>query len=161
MNSGSLAEVWSQVLQLLPEYMLPTSIARVSAMPLTGNGKLHAKKLADSMLESRGRPTRAVPEVQSVGVSAANSSSIDSIDSKRSGRPDIQHHLIQIWTELFAKPVAADDNFFDLGGNSLFAVRMSSRLRQRGLPSLHPRDLYTHQTIARLSAVLVADADGA
>jgi len=75
-------------------------------------------------------------------------------DRGASDRPDIERHLVEIWTELFARPIGPEDNFFDVGGNSLFAIRLSSKLRQRGLPAINPRDLYMHQTIARLSPVL-------
>lgn len=147
MNEGSLRDVWSQAMQLLPEYMLPSSIARVSSMPLTHNGKLNTKKLSDNILEKCGMPGRG-----------AQVESAQAIDGAAAGSPDIERHLVEIWSELFARPIQPEDNFFDVGGNSLFAVRLSSKLRQRGLPSLHPRDLYVHQTIARLSPVLAQHA---
>jgi hypothetical protein len=143
MNQGSLHDVWSRAMQLLPEYMLPSSIARVSSMPLTRNGKLNARQLPDKIHEKSAMPGWEA-EVESAAAS----------DGDTVGHPEIERHLVEIWTELFAKPIRPEDNFFDVGGNSLFAIRLSSRLRQRGLPGLHPRDLYVHQTIARLSPVL-------
>jgi aryl carrier-like protein len=47
--------------------------------------------------------------------------------------------------------VGLDDDFFELGGNSLFAVRVSAALRARGLPSLPLRDLYRTPTIRALT----------
>jgi amino acid adenylation domain-containing protein len=143
MSQGSLRDVWTRAMQLLPEYMLPSSIARVSSMPLTRNGKLNPKQLPDKILEKSALPGGNA-EVASTTANNANTAA----------HPDIERHLVEIWTELFAKPIRPEDNFFDVGGNSLFAIRLSTRLRQRGLPGLHLRDLYVHQTIARLSPVI-------
>ena len=146
MKEGSLRDVWSQAMQLLPEYMLPSSLARVSSMPLTNNGKLNTRKLSDRILEKAGRPAPGA-ELPNLPVASPE-------NRGASDRPDIERHLVEIWTELFARPIGPEDNFFDVGGNSLFAIRLSSKLRQRGLPAINPRDLYMHQTIARLSPVL-------
>jgi amino acid adenylation domain-containing protein len=143
LNEGGLSEVWSQAMQLLPEYMLPASIARVSSMPLTANGKLNPKSLLERIVEKSSRPGQSAP------LDEANVTHDNTV-----GSAEIERHLIELWTELFGRPVGPDDNFFDMGGNSLFAIRFASKLRQRGLPGLHPRDLYTQQTIARLTPVL-------
>ncbi|MGW1674138.1 phosphopantetheine-binding protein [Streptomyces sp. NPDC002324] len=45
------------------------------------------------------------------------------------------------------RAVGRDDDFFELGGNTLFAVRIGAALRSRGLPSLRLRELYRHPTI--------------
>ncbi|MFF3612809.1 phosphopantetheine-binding protein [Streptomyces sp. NPDC002580] len=44
-----------------------------------------------------------------------------------------------------------DDDFFELGGNSLFAVRVSAAPRARGLASVPLRDLYRTPTIRALT----------
>lgn len=56
-------------------------------------------------------------------------------------------------------PVGLDDDFFELGGNSLFAVRIGAALRARGLPSLRLRELYRHPTI-RATVRSLAPSDG-
>jgi len=48
--------------------------------------------------------------------------------------------------------VSRDDNFFDVGGNSILAMRMIARAHEAGL-RLTPRQLWTHQTIAELATV--------
>lgn len=55
--------------------------------------------------------------------------------------------LTEIWSEILGVPVGPDDDFFELGGNSLFAVRIGAALRARGLPSLRLRELYRNPTI--------------
>lgn len=44
-------------------------------------------------------------------------------------------------------PVGPDDDFFELGGNSLYAVRIAAALRARGLPSVRLRELYRNPTV--------------
>lgn len=57
-----------------------------------------------------------------------------------------------IWQDVLGREISVDDNFFDLGGNSLLAVRIASAMRGQGLPPLPMRELYTHQTIRKLVA---------
>lgn len=59
--------------------------------------------------------------------------------------------------EILGVRVGPDDNFFELGGNSLYAIRVGTALRERGLPALSMRLLYTHPTVHALS---LAMADG-
>lgn len=143
MEEDDLRGLWAQAVQWLPGYMLPSSIARVSTMPLTGNGKLHVKKLEGLVVARMGAAERIVAP----GHVAAEAQS-------ESHAGSVEHHLREIWSEIFAQPVAADDNFFDLGGNSLLAIRMSARLRDRGLPGMSLRDLYVHQTVSGLAFAL-------
>lgn len=51
-------------------------------------------------------------------------------------------------------PVDPDDDFFELGGNSLSAVRIGAALRARGLPSLRLRELFRHPTVRATVASL-------
>ena len=71
------------------------------------------------------------------------------------GRPDTdtEQWLATTWQELLGLPrVAADDNFFDLGGNSLHATQVVARVRDRLGLDLPVRDLFTHQTLDALAA---------
>ncbi|GAQ60054.1 gramicidin S synthase 2 [Streptomyces scabiei] len=52
-----------------------------------------------------------------------------------------------------------DDDFFELGGNSLFAVRIAAVMRAQGLPSLRMRELYRRPTI-RGTVNSLATSDG-
>jgi aryl carrier-like protein len=63
-----------------------------------------------------------------------------------------------VWESVLGTPVGPDDNFFLLGGNSLYAVRVAAAMRERGLPAVPLRELFTNPTIRRLAAV-VAEAD--
>ena len=66
-------------------------------------------------------------------------------------------YLRQVWKELLHADVAADDNFFALGGNSMLAVQMSSRVaRETG--ARIPLMRLTVQTLAQVAAELPAVA---
>ena len=92
--------------QRLPEFMIPSRFVRLDALPLTANGKLDRRALpkADS-----GRPELAVTYAAPVGAT--------------------ERALCTLFAELCAiDTVGRDDNFFDLGGNSLLAVRAVSHI---------------------------------
>ncbi|MYS27310.1 non-ribosomal peptide synthetase, partial [Streptomyces sp. SID7804] len=60
--------------------------------------------------------------------------------------------LLEVWREVLGVPVGPDDNFFDLGGNSLLAMRVGAALRRRGGHTVAMRDLYLRPTIRQLAA---------
>ncbi|MER5891099.1 phosphopantetheine-binding protein, partial [Streptomyces sp. NPDC001941] len=62
--------------------------------------------------------------------------------------------LAEVWQAVLGVPVGPDDSFFELGGNSLYAVRLAAAMRERGLPALPLRELYLNPTVNRLAAVL-------
>jgi len=90
----------------LPHYMVPSDFVRLDAMPLSANGKIDRKKLPEpdgSALHESAyvAPTNPTEEL-----------------------------LAEIWQEVLeVKRVGIRDNFFDMGGHSLLAVRVLSRVR--------------------------------
>ncbi|MFC8863793.1 non-ribosomal peptide synthetase [[Kitasatospora] papulosa] len=115
---------------LLPGHMVPSTVTAVDALPLTTNGKLDTARLPAPSRSS------AAPRQPAAGSGAA------------AGLPEA---LLEIWATVLGTPVGLDDDFFELGGNSLFAVRVSAALRARDLPSLPLRDLYRTPTIRALT----------
>ncbi|GAA3776475.1 hypothetical protein GCM10022403_009090 [Streptomyces coacervatus] len=135
---GNPAGVRERAAGILPEYMLPATVTALDALPLTANGKLDAAKLpAPAVLRPPRRDTApAAPAADDLTVS-----------------------LTEIWSDVLGVPVDPDDDFFELGGNSLFAVRIGAALRARGLPSLRLRELYRHPTVRETVASLRAGQD--
>ena len=99
----------------LPEYMVPSAIVVLDRFPLTANGKVDRKSLP--------APARASAEVGST-----SAVSRDSLDLQ----------MIKLWEKVLnVRPIGLRDNFFDLGGSSLVAVRLFSEMRKlfgRGFP---------------------------
>jgi non-ribosomal peptide synthase protein (TIGR01720 family) len=83
----------------------------------------------------------------------------------QAAKTDRERALAAVWQEILnVEEVGVHDSFFELGGDSLLAIRMVSRARDAGI-ALTPRQVVEHRTIARLAAAagavpLVAEAQG-
>ncbi|WNG56955.1 amino acid adenylation domain-containing protein [Archangium gephyra] len=118
--------------QRLPEHMVPAVIVLLETLPLTPNGKVDRKALP-------------APDSQRAGFGA-------SYVAPESG---LEQSLAAIWAEVLQlERVGADDNFFDVGGNSLLlqAVHMKvEALVGRTLPMV---ELFQFSTVRTLAAQL-------
>jgi acyl-coenzyme A synthetase/AMP-(fatty) acid ligase len=132
LDGGDPDAVRRRASELLPAYMLPATVTAVPALPLTGNGKLDVARL----------PPPAAPAPAPAAVAPGDR---------------LSAALTEVWESVLGTPVGPDDNFFLLGGNSLYAVRVAAAMRERGLPAVPLRELFTHPTVRRLAAV-VAEA---
>ena len=102
-----LDEVRAFLLESLPDYMVPAVMMVIESMPLSPNGKLDR---------------RALPEPQ------ASRSGLSS--EYASPRTPLEEQLVEIFKELLGLDrVGIHDNFFQLGGHSLQAIRLISRIR--------------------------------
>jgi amino acid adenylation domain-containing protein len=112
----------------LPDYMVPAAIVVLPALPLTPNGKLDR---------------RALP---------APDFTPQSIRAPRTPQEEI---LASLFAEILHLPqVGIDDNFFDLGGDSISSIQLVSRARKAGL-LITPRSIFQHQNVAALATVAV------
>jgi len=121
----------------LPAHMIP-DLVRLTRIPLTPTGKLDRKALPEPVFgvaEAGGRPPATPNEVMTAAAIA-----------EIVGRPKIY----------------ADQSFFDLGGNSLSATRLSARIAALSGHRLGVRAVFEHPTPAGLAALLdAADRAGA
>jgi len=114
----------------LPDYMIPSCFINLEALPLTTNGKVDRKALAQQ--------TR--PEIPNRSFLAA--------------RTLTEKTLAGIWAEVFKlDAVSVNDNFFDLGGDSILGTLILARASRAGL-KVSPTQLFEHQTIAELCNVI-------
>ncbi|SEF24420.1 amino acid adenylation domain-containing protein [Amycolatopsis pretoriensis] len=126
---GATSGVRKRAAEILPDYMVPTSVTALDSLPLTTNGKLDAAKLP-------------APETPAIPVEAP------------ADGDDLASRMREVWGSVLGVPVGLDDDFFELGGNSLFAVRIGARMREGGLPPLQLRELYRHPTIRSVVSAL-------
>ncbi|WP_079195520.1 non-ribosomal peptide synthetase [Streptomyces acidiscabies] len=125
---GNARAVRERAANLLPDHMLPATVTALETLPLTPNGKLDQAALPAPHPAS---PTPPTPSTDTLA-----------------------DRLRAIWTDVLGTPVGLDDDFFELGGNSLSAVRITAALRAAGLPAPRLRDLYRHPTVRATAASL-------
>ena len=136
LRSGDVAAVRRHAAQWLPEHMRPATVTAMAALPLTHNGKLDVARLP--------APEAAAPDVP------ARAEATPEADVAAPGHAA---DLLAIWREVMGEPIGLDEDFFEAGGNSLYAVRIAARLQQRGLPSMSLRDLYRARTVRAVAAL--------
>jgi len=122
----------------VPSYMVPTAWVSLPALPLNANGKLDRDQLPEP---DRARPALAVPAV--------------------SPRDPLEQQLAAIWrTALELDAVGVEDNFFDLGGDSIAAVRVISMVQRELDAPVGLAALFDAPTVAALAATLRGQGDG-
>ena len=119
------------LLEVLPDYMIPSFAIRLEKLPLTPNGKVDRKVLP--------APEGGV-EAQYVAP-----------------RNHTEAILAQVWSDVLGKErIGINDNFFDLGGHSLKATVVASRVHKELNRFLPLKELFKRPTILALSEYLSA-----
>ncbi len=125
-------ELRSLLKKHLPGYMMPSSFTRLDALPLTPNGKIDRKALPV--------PNRAQSDFENLFLAPRN---------------DLEFQLTKIWESvLCVQPIGVKDNFFDLGGYSLLAVKLfaeTDKITSRKLPL---SVLFQAPTIEQLARII-------
>ncbi|MHC5763604.1 amino acid adenylation domain-containing protein, partial [Nostoc sp.] len=126
----TISELRSFLESRLPNYMIPAAFVILEALPLTPNGKLDRKALPT--------PDAERPELEQAFIAPQTT---------------IEKQLAVIWTQVLGlEKIGINDNFFELGGDSILSLKIISKANQAGL-HLTPKQLFQHQTIAKLAAV--------
>ena len=122
---------------VLPDYMVPAVVLTLDALPLTGNGKVDRAALPAPAFAPAAAGREQVTETERL--------------------------LCDLFAEVLGIDRAGvDDGFFELGGDSIAAIRLAARAAKTGL-LVTPSQIFVERTPARLAAVAapVPDDDAA
>ncbi len=123
-------ELRTNLSERLPSYMIPGSFVRLDAMPATTTGKVDRAALEQIASEHAGRIATAC----------------------RPPTSELERTLISIWSTVLGRDdVSVDDDFFDLGGNSLDAMRLFARIERVIGRELLLSTLFEAPTIAQFA----------
>ncbi|WP_139331213.1 non-ribosomal peptide synthetase, partial [Mycobacterium sp. IS-1264] len=123
-----------QLAERVPAYMVPAAVVVLEALPLTPNGKLD---------------TRALPAPDYADV-----------DRYRAPATPTEEILAGIYAQVLGlERVGVDDSFFDLGGDSLSAMRLVAAVNANLEAGLAVRAVFEAPTVAQLAPRIGGDAD--
>ncbi|EST37751.1 hypothetical protein N566_11315 [Streptomycetaceae bacterium MP113-05] len=116
----------------LPEYMVPSSVVLLDALPLTANGKVD----------------RSALPAPGTGRSAAAGAYV-------APRDDLEQRIAEVWSEVLeVERIGAYDDFFALGGHSLLATRVTGRLKSALRRDVRVRTLFERPVLAEFAREL-------
>lgn len=129
-------EIREYLSRFLPEYMIPSYFTQLPSMPLTSNGKLDRKSLPS-------------PEIKADSDYVAPSS-------------PLERTLVSIWSEVLNIPpeeLSIHANFFAIGGHSLKATILKSKIHKELDVDFPLRDIFIHPTI-QTQALQISQKEG-
>ena len=108
-NAAVIPELRKFLQRSLPHYMIPSGFIFLDKLPITPNGKVDRKALP--------KPDQTRPHLEQEFLAPRNS---------------LESQLADIWGQLLGfHPVGVNDNFFEIGGSSLLAIRSLTHIRQK------------------------------
>jgi tyrocidine synthetase-3 len=130
----SIEEVKVYLAEKLPAYMIPTFIIKIDKIPLTTNGKINYKKLE---IISEGKKEILI---ETEFVHPEN---------------EIENRLLTIWRDVLeTNPISTKDNFFEIGGQSITAMKLIGSIWNSFQKEIRLKDFLQNPTIKDLSNLL-------
>jgi amino acid adenylation domain-containing protein len=124
------AQIKTSLSSRLPDFMVPSWVIPLEALPITSNGKLDRK---------------ALPSPAQAQVGSAYEAPVT----------DLQRALVKVWEEVLKRaPIGINDNFFDIGGHSLLAVSLVTKLKSTLQVTVPLSRIIEQPTIERFAAAL-------
>jgi len=129
----TITKLRQRLARTLPDYMIPSSFVSMDALPKTPNGKTDRLRLPP--------PPRNRPDLDNPFVPPGTTTEIE---------------LSTIWSEVLGiDQLGINDNFFDLGGDSLLATRIVTGVMKKFSADLPIRTLFDTPTIAHQAEQLL------
>jgi len=130
LSSDLVTRLKHHLAQQLPEFMVPSAIAQLDAFPLTENGKIDRKRLPEP---------QAVNEPRTVVAP----------------RTETERILCKVWQEILrVDTVGITDNFFEIGGHSLLAMKLITAIETRFDVSLNVKLMFETSNLQELAAYI-------
>ena len=128
----SVTELRNHLTEALPYFMMPSAFVILDKMPITSNGKVDHNALPVPDMSTFNKGKNFVPP-----------------------RDFLEMQLVQIWEEILqVHPVGVQDNFFEIGGHSLLAVRLMAHVQDKFGKNLPLSILFQGATIEGLASIL-------
>ncbi len=133
------AELRRGMLETLPDYMAPSAILPLDALPLNANGKTDKQALLQRYRQLTGKTDNDVQEHPPEATYASQT----------------ERDIADAWARVLEHSrFGRTDRFFDVGGHSLLAARLMQDVRERLSVQVWIRDLFEHDTVASLARLL-------
>lgn len=130
--SRNISDLRNHLRSRLPDYMIPSAFVYLAALPLTSHGKLDRRALP--------APDAERPELAEAFVAP---------------QTQAEQSLASIWTKLLGvNRIGINDNYFELGGDSLLATQLVSQVRSVFEVEIPLVELFRHPTLAELGALI-------
>ncbi len=128
-DSTSLSNMLSQN---LPSYMIPRFLISVDEFPLNSNGKIDRKKLPDP-----------------------NETDLINQEVYEAPTTEMESQLVEIWQRILNKEqIGVCDNFFQIGGQSLKAMQIVTRLKTELNVTLSIKDIFNAPTVRQMAQLI-------
>jgi amino acid adenylation domain-containing protein len=135
-ETPDVSQLRTHLKQSLPDYMVPAAFIMLEALPLNPSGKVDRLAL----------PAQPNHEL-----------------SKRHGiapRNELEVNLVEIWERLLGvAPISVDDDFFELGGNSLLVIQLAHEMNKKNY-SISPTSISRYPTIESLARSIETNLAG-
>jgi amino acid adenylation domain-containing protein len=126
-----IAGIQAYLERSVPGYMVPSAFVKLSALPMTDNGKVSRRSLP-------------LPDW-----------SRDELRNRKTPADQLELMLVKVWERVLGvSGIGVDDNFFDLGGHSLLAVRLLSEVEKVVGRKVPLASLFRGATVASQSKLL-------
>ncbi|NOQ25908.1 MAG: amino acid adenylation domain-containing protein [Bacteroidales bacterium] len=131
-KANLISEIKDYLAENLPEYMIPSHFVELKELPLNSSGKIDRKKLPD-------------PDV---------------VGNKEYLAPSnkVEEQLVNIWADILGLPknkISVNANFFNVGGHSLNATALVSRIHKLMNIKLSLKEIFKRQTIIEQSKLII------
>jgi len=117
----------------LPSYMIPAEYIQIQEIPLTQNGKIDKKALLAMRVERVKKDERALSA--------------------------FEQEIVKIFQEVLGSELSINDNFFEVGGDSLKALRVMAKINEKYAKKLQLSSLFEYQQIEEFASYLQNDQE--